>query len=141
EHDGLYGDIADRERSAAASVAVHLRKDHAGQAELFVKLVGRVDGVLSGHGIGNKQDLLRIEQPLQALHLFHQLIVDVQTSGSIDDQHIAAGDRRLAPSFLSKTLNDGGVRLSIDLALIKVGADSFPNYLELLAGSRTVDVH
>ena len=58
ELDGLAGDLADGERCAAAGVAVHLGEDDAGERELLVELVGGVDRVLSGHGVGDEQDLL-----------------------------------------------------------------------------------
>ncbi len=71
ELDGLPSDVADGERGAAASVAIHLGEDHAGDAELFVELVGGVDGILPGHGVGDEEDLLRVEQLLEHLHLAH----------------------------------------------------------------------
>ena len=66
ELDGLAGDLANRKRRAAAGIAVHLGEDDAGQRQLLVELVGGVDRVLSGHGVGDEQDLLRIEQSASA---------------------------------------------------------------------------
>ena len=86
----LPGDLAYRKRRAAASVAIHLGEHHAGERQLLVKLVGGVDRVLSSHGVGHEQDFLRIEHLLQRLHLVHQLIVDVQAAGGVDDQHVAS---------------------------------------------------
>ena len=96
----LPGDGADGKRRAAARIAIHLGQDDAGDAELLVELVGRFHRVLPGHGVGHEQDFDRIQQCLQLLQLVHQLIVDVQAAGGIDQQNVAAGVRPLrgAPS-------------------------------------------
>ena len=57
ELDGLARDLADGKRCAAAGVAVHFCKHHAGERELLVELVGGTDRVLPGHGIGDEQYL------------------------------------------------------------------------------------
>ena len=121
ELDRLPGDLADRERRAAAGVAVHLGEHDAGERKLLVELVGGVDRVLSGHRVGDEQDFLRVEQLFQRLHLVHQLIVDVQTSGGIDDEHVAAGVDGLAPRFFRKALDRRGIRFA-DLAFVDVGS-------------------
>ena len=77
ELDGLSRDVADRECSSTAGVAVHLCQNHTSQTELVVKFTGRIHRVLSRHRVGYKQDLLRTEQLFQELHLVHQLIVNV----------------------------------------------------------------
>src|ERR1041385_361965 len=91
ELDGLPGNVADGERGAATGIAIHLGEDHAGQRELLVELVGRVDGVLAGHGVGDEEDLLRVEELLERLHLVHELIIDMQASGSVNDKDITTG--------------------------------------------------
>src|ERR1039458_7201672 len=139
ELDGLPRDLADGDRRAAASVAVHLSKDDAGKRELLMKFVSRVDSVLSSHRIGDKQNFLRIEQALERLHLFHELVVDVETAGGIDDEHVAAGVDRFAARFFGKALDGRRIRFA-DLAFVKVGLDRRRNDFELLARSRAVDV-
>ena len=67
ELDGLAGDVADGEGRAAAGVAVHLGEDDAGEAEALVEVLGGVDGVLAGHGVGDEEDLLRVEQLFELL--------------------------------------------------------------------------
>ncbi len=115
ELDGLAGDVADGQRRAAAGIAVHLGQHHAGEGQLVVELLGGVDGVLSGHGVGHEQDLLRVQQALERLHLVHQLLVDVQAAGGIDDQHVAAAVDGLAARFLGQPLDGGGVGLRAPL--------------------------
>ena len=56
----------------------------------LVELLRRLHRVLPGHRIGDKQDLLRVEQLLQPLHLAHQVFINMQTARRIDDQRVAA---------------------------------------------------
>src|ERR1035437_9501752 len=105
ELDGLSSNLPNGNRRAAAGIAVHLSKDDAGKRELLMEFVGRADRVLSSHRIGDKQNLLRIEQPLQRLHLLHKLLVDVEAAGSIDDKHVAPSVDRFAPRFFGKPLD------------------------------------
>jgi hypothetical protein len=116
ELDGLAGDVANRERRAAARVAVHLRQHHARQSKPRMKILRGVDGVLAGHGVGDEENLLRREQLFQALHLGHQLLVDVQAAGGVDDERVAAHDDGFAARFLGKPLDQrrsGGLALQI----------------------------
>ena len=86
----LSGDVADRQRRAAARIAIHLGEDDAGDAEPLVELVGALDGVLPGHGVGHEEDLDGIELFLELLQFHHQVVVDVETSGGVDQQYVAA---------------------------------------------------
>ena len=111
ELDGLPGDLANRQSGAAAGIAVHLGEHDAGERELVVELLGGVDGILAGHGIGDEENFLRIQQPLERLHLVHQLLVDVQAAGGVDDEHVAAAVDGFAARFFRQALDRGGVRL------------------------------
>ena len=124
ELDGLAGDVADGERRAAAGVAVHLGEDHAGEAEALVEVLRGVDGVLAGHGVGDEENLLRVEQLLEPLHLVHQLFVDVQAAGGVDDERVAAHDDGFAAGFLGEALDQrraGGLALLV--AFVEAGFD------------------
>ena len=50
-----------------------------------------VDRVLSGHGIDDHEDLVRLDSGLDRLGLVHHLLVDMQTSGRVDDHDVAHG--------------------------------------------------
>src|ERR1019366_875792 len=104
------------------------------------ELVGGPDGVLSGHRVGDEENLLRIEDLLQRLHLFHQELVDVQASGGIDDQHVATVADGVAAGFLHQTLDVGGVGFA-DFTFVKVGLDGLGDDFELLARGGTIDVN
>ena len=51
------GDLADRDRRAAARIAVHLGQDQAGDRHPLVEALRNVHRFLTGHGIGNQQNL------------------------------------------------------------------------------------
>ena len=53
---------------------------------------------------------------LQRLHLVHQLLVDVQAAGGIDDEHVAGVVDGFAAGFLHQPLDGRGVGL-FDLCL------------------------
>ena len=61
ELERLTGDGANGKRRAAAGIAIHFGEHDAGDAQAFVKLIGRFHGILAGHGIGHEQDFRRIE--------------------------------------------------------------------------------
>ena len=106
-----------------------------------MKLLRRVDGVLAGHGVGDEEDLLRGEQLLQALHLGHQLFVDVQAAGGVDDERVAAHDDGFAAGFFGQALDErraGG--LALQVAFVEAGLDLLGDDLELLARGGAVDV-
>ena len=89
ELDRLAGDRLDAEGRAAARVAVELGEDHAVNVELGVELVGAVDGVLAGHRVADEEDLLRLRAGLDVEQLRHQLFVNVEAAGGVEDHDVA----------------------------------------------------
>ena len=144
EFDRLAGDLADGERRAAASIAVHLGENDAGERKFFVEFVGGANGVLPGHGVGDEENLRRIQQLFQRLHLVHQFVVDVQTSGGVDDQHVAAGNDGFAAGFFYQTLDCLcellGRRRFADIAFVNLRFDGLRDNFQLLASGGTVHV-
>ena len=59
--DGLAGDCLDRQRRTASGVAVELGDDDARDLEQLVEALGNVDRVLTGHGVDDEQDLVRLD--------------------------------------------------------------------------------
>ena len=92
--------------SAATGIAVHFGEDDAGEREAGVKILGGVDGVLAGHGVGDEEDLLRAEKLFEALHFGHQVFVDVEAAGGVDDQRVAAHDDGFAAGFFREALDE-----------------------------------
>src|SRR5262249_59781460 len=44
---------------------------------------------LASHSVGNKQDLMRVSRGLHPFQFTHQLFIDLQTAGSVDDGDVA----------------------------------------------------
>ena len=88
ELDRLAGDGTHRQRGTATGVAVDLGQDHTGQRQRVAEGLGRVGGVLAGHGVDHEQRFDRFDRRVQRLDLAHHLFVDVQTTGGIDDHHV-----------------------------------------------------
>ena len=90
ERDRHADDGHDRQRRAAARVAVELRQHDAGHADAAVELAGALDRVLPGHRVGDVEQVGRLDRVLDRLQLVHQLVVDVQPAGGVDDDHVEA---------------------------------------------------
>src|ERR1039457_6657390 len=104
ELDRLTCDLPNRERRAATRIAIHLGEDDAGQRELLVELVGGFNRVLASHRVGDEQYLLRIERPPERLHLFHELVVDVETASGVDDEDVTTGVNGFLTGFFGESL-------------------------------------
>ena len=84
--DGLH-----RQRGATTGVAVELGQDDAGEGRGFVELGGYVDGLLAEGGVGDEEDLVRLEGVADAADFLHQVAVDLQATGGVDDDEIRGG--------------------------------------------------
>ena len=123
------------ERRTAAAVAVDLGEDHAGEREALVEGLGRVDGVLAEHGVDHEERFNGLEEGVELGNLLHHRLVDGQTAGRVDDEHVEE---------LASGMVDGGSgnleRLLADGAREPFGARLFGHRLELFDGGRTIDV-
>ena len=55
-----------------------------------LELLGDVDGVLAGHRVEHHQHVVRLGRVAHAHELVHQVAVDVQAAGGVDDHDVAA---------------------------------------------------
>ena len=83
--DRRLGDSVDRQRRAAAGVAVHLGQDDAGDAEGVVESPGDPDRVLSRHAVGHEKNFMGRDGGLEPPELVHHLVVDLEPARSVDD--------------------------------------------------------
>ncbi len=89
ELDGLARDLPHRERTAAAGVAVELGHDDAVEVRALGELGDDVDDVLAGHGVDHHEHLVRADGCLDVHGLLHHGLVDLETSGGVDDDDVA----------------------------------------------------
>ena len=128
--DGLH-----RQRGAAAGIAVELGQDDAGERRGFVELGGHVDGLLAEGGVGDEEDLVRLEGVAHAADFFHQVAVDLEAAGGVDDDEVRGGGF----GFLDQATHHRG-----DIGRGAVGAEVeafvLGEGLELVDGGRTAQV-
>ena len=103
ELDRHAGHMPHRKRGAAARVAVELGDNDAGQRQGIPKCAGSVDGVLALHGIHHEQRLDRPYRGVQVADLAHHRLVDGETPGRIDDDHVMV----MAPRPIECRRRDG----------------------------------
>ena len=132
---GRPGHFADGKRRAAARVAVKFGKDHAGQAQPAVEFAGRTHRVLPDHGVGDEQDFGGLQFALEMAEFAHQFIVDMQTPGRVNEDHI--GGRKLG--FADGSFGDFQ-RLVGACARPAADANGLSHLRELFAGCGPVNV-
>ena len=74
------------------------------------KAQGRIDRVLAGQGIGHEDDLGRLQHLLDPAQFGHQLVVDMQAAGRVDDDVIIARSQRRFFSVRAPARPDRGCR-------------------------------
>ena len=104
ELDGGAGDGGRGESGATAGVAVELGEHDARDADPLLELLRAAHRVLPGHGVGDVEDLARLGERLQLVQLRHQLVVDVETAGGVDQHELVAHRPRAA----RRARRDGG---------------------------------
>ena len=88
--DRLARDRFDRERGATPGVTVELREDDAVEVSRVRELLRHVHRVLSSHRVDHEQHVVRLDGLADADQLGHELLVDVQAAGGVDDQDVLA---------------------------------------------------
>ncbi len=86
--DWFICDVMYRESCAAACISIELGQDHARKADAIVEGARDVHRLLTGHRIGDEQDLIGINGDLHLLEFFHHRLVDVQAPSSVNEDNI-----------------------------------------------------
>ena len=115
EHDRLAGDALDRERRTAARVSVELGQDHAVEVDLLVERCRDIGGLLARHRVEHEQGVRGLDGITDAAELVHELGVDLEAAGGVDDHGIEP--------FGSGTLDAGAGRLD-EVSLGAVDGDA-----------------
>ena len=91
EHDRFAGDGDDRQRRTTAGVTVEFGQDGAVETDLLTELLRRRDSVLTDHRVDDEQDILRLHGIANPTQFIHQLRVDGQAAGCVDDDDVVQG--------------------------------------------------
>jgi hypothetical protein len=135
EQDGLARDLPQRERGTAARVAVHLREHETVDADALGERLPDAHGLLPDHAVDDQDDLMRAHRALEVLELAHELIVDVQTAGGVEDEEIEP-----ARAGLLERPDRDVMRLRAVRRAPEAGVGALGHALELIDGRGAVDV-
>ena len=133
--DRLAGDGLDGERCTASGVAIHLRQDGAVDAQIFIESFGGIHGVLTGHGVKDEKDLMRMDLCFDVAKLSHQLFIDREPACGIEDDDITV----VCLGGIDRVLRDVD-RIHIRRHAVDRDIRLLAQNLELLDRCRTIDV-
>ncbi len=88
ELDRRAGDVPDRQRRAAARIAIELGQHDAGERQRVAERARGVDRVLALHRVDDEQRLDRLDRRMQRGDLLHHRVVDREAARGVDDQHV-----------------------------------------------------
>ena len=133
--DGFVHHGANTQGCTAAGVAIEFCQDDAIVVQAVVEFLGGIHGVLSRHGINNKERFVGLASLLDGCNLAHQFLVNGQTTSGIDDNRVVS----LGLGVLDAFAGDGHGVLAL-----QIHVDGHVNLLcqhaKLLNGCGTIDV-
>ena len=135
ELDRDAGDGRDRERRAAAGIAVDLGQDQAGDRHGRGERLGDGDGLLAGHRVDDEERLDRLDRGVDGGDLGHQRLVEREPAGGVEDHDVAD----LALGRLDAAADDVDDR-GPDGRAVDRDVEALAERLELVGGGRSVRV-
>ena len=135
ELHGLVRDRLDGERRTAARVAVELRQDDAVEVDPLRERLGDGDRVLAGHGVEDEEDVVRLQLLADGGELVHELLVDVEPAGGVDDEDVAPLRAGLVEALLRHL--DRVLRRAVE---VDRDLDLLAELLELVDRGRALEV-
>ena len=86
--DGFPGDMAYGKGRTTTGISIGLGQDNPGNVQLLVKTLCDGYGILPGHGVCYQQCFNRMDGITHCLQLFHEFLVNVQSTRCIQKEHI-----------------------------------------------------
>lgn len=137
--------------AARAGVTIELGQHHAGEVHALVERLGRLHGVLADHRVDDEQNLVRLHGIADIAGLLHQLLVDAETTGGIDDHRViqlllgkldrVTGDlHRIAGGLAGGDDRFAAVGLHALLRCIHRNAGTLADHLQLRHRVRTLQI-
>ena len=131
------------ERSATTGIAIEFRQDDAVHLHARMECLGTQHRILPGHCINHQQDVVRLQRTINLLKLLHELIVHMQSTGSIKNQNVELALTRRCQRALTDA-HCNADRLAVFSALVGlaverhatrtggIGSNTFNHNLQLL---------
>ena len=133
--DRLGYHCTDTESSTTTGITVKLGKNYAIEIETVVKLLGSIDSILTCHRVNYEKSLVGTKMILKTADLVHHLLVNSQTTGSIDDNNIVAIGFSLLNGMVGNDTNILVLRLTVYR-----NTHLLSYHLQLVDSSRTINV-
>ncbi len=102
EHHRLAGHLRDRQRGTTTGVTVELGEDDAVVPDAVEERLRGVDRVLADHRVDDEEHLVGGHRVADVGGLLHQLLVDAEATGGVDDDHVV----QRAPRLLDRATGD-----------------------------------
>ena len=109
----------------ASRVVVEFRHDHARELEGLVERLGGVHGVLTRDRVKNEERVVRRGGRADRLYLTHQRVINGETAGRVDNDHVTSEPRRLGDAALGDFDRSARVRKDVDANLLGEDAQLF----------------
>ena len=109
EGDRLSHHLFDREGCSAACVAVNLGQDDAVELKSLVKRLSGSHCILAGHGIDDEEGVVGVHGLGYSPHLVHELAVDREPAGGVDDHEVTSESFRLCDATAGNGDRIGGL--------------------------------
>ncbi|CAI8323155.1 MAG: Uncharacterised protein [Cellulomonadaceae bacterium TMED98] len=88
KEDVPVGHSFNAESRATFLVTVEFGEHHTGEVDTVLEGFGRVDGVLTDHGVDHKQHFVRVHGFSNRPSLGHHLFVDTGSTSGVDDDNV-----------------------------------------------------
>src|SRR5690606_11946357 len=94
--DRLAGGCAHGKRRTTTAIAIDAGHHDAGDIETAVEGAGDVDRVLTGQGVDDEQDFVRLGDLLDGDRFGHQLFIDMGAAGRVENEHVITAETAFA---------------------------------------------
>ena len=131
--DGSTNNTTGAQDGTTTGVVVELGHNQTTEFQGVVEGARRLHGILSGHGVNNEEAVVRVRSAAHGLDFGHEGFVNGETTGGVDDDHVATDARCFSQSGASH--GNGIGRRAED-----VHADLTTEYAELFYGGGPLKV-
>ncbi len=131
--NGLARDRPDRQCRPSPRIAVEFGQNHPGDTDTGVEALGCCNRILSGHRVGDEQDLIGTKRTTDTLQLGDQIIIYMKPAGGIEYHYVAPVLAGMFDGILAYFDRVGGF-----VNTVGGNIELFGQYLDLTHGGRPV---
>ena len=124
-----------RQQRTAARVTIKLRHHDAVEFQCFMESTRTSNRVLSRHTVDHKEHMVRAHVAVDRFQLLHQLFVDCQSAGGVQNYNLTAVSFRFR-NGIAANFN----RIFVFAIRVNFDADLFTDHVQLIDRRRTLQV-